>query len=78
MKREYSKQVEKFLGNQTTSVVLRIKSAIEKLPAGDVKKMKDQKNLYRLRVGSFRILFTLTPTLITIDRIDSRGQIYKH
>ena len=77
MQREYSKQAEKYLSNQTLETILRIKSAIEKLPAGDVKKMKGTKNQYRLRVGAFRIMFTQTPELITVEKIDSRGQIYK-
>lgn len=78
MKRKYSKQAEKFLASQTVDTILRIKSAIRNLPAGDVKKMKSQKNQYRIRVGDFRILFTLTSKSIIIDRIDSRGQVYKH
>jgi len=78
MKREYSKQAEKYLASQTIVTILRIKSAVEKLPSGDVKKMKGKQNQYRLRVGAIRILFTQTPTLITIEKIDSRGQAYKH
>ncbi|MCL2199569.1 MAG: type II toxin-antitoxin system RelE/ParE family toxin [Defluviitaleaceae bacterium] len=78
MKREYSRQAEKFLGGQAVDTIMRIKSAIEKLPAGDVKKMKGTKNQYRLRVGAFRILFTLAPGLIAINKIDNRGQVYKH
>jgi len=77
IRRKYSKQAEKFLASQTIDTILRIKSAVEKLPAGDVKKMKGYKNLYRLRVGAFRILFTQTPLQITVDKIDNRGQIYK-
>ena len=77
MRREYSKQAEKFLSSQSVDTILRIKLAIRKLPFGDVKKMKDTKNQYRLRVGDFRILFTRTQELITIDKIDNRGQVYK-
>ena len=77
MNRKYSKQAEKFLSGQAVDTILRIKSAIKMLPAGDVKRMKGNKNQFRLRVGAFRILFTQTQTLITIDKIDSRGQVYK-
>jgi len=77
VRREYSKQAEKFLSSQSVDTILRIKLAIRKLPFGDVKKMKDTKNQYRLRVGDFRILFTRTQELITIDKIDNRGQVYK-
>jgi len=77
MKREYTKQAEKFLASQSTDTILRIKTAISKLPEGDVKKVKGAKNLYRLRIGSIRILFTPTPALLKIEKIDNRGQVYK-
>ena len=77
MKREYSKQAERFLDSQSLDTTIRLKSAIGKLPAGDVKKMKGHKNKYRLRVGDFRILFERNTKSIVIERIDNRGQVYK-
>ena len=49
---------------------------------GDIKKMIGEDNLYRLRVGDFRILFEMsaksnTVTLIDVTNADNRGQIYK-
>lgn len=72
----YSKQATKFLARQEKSVQLRIKAAIEQLPAGDVKKLRGQP-YYRLRVGGFRILFDRDGNVIEIVKIDGRGQVYK-
>lgn len=73
---QYSKQAVKFLQKQTKQVQQRIISAINKLPAGDVKRMQGSK-LYRLRVGDFRILFSRTGEVLFIERIGNRGEIYK-
>lgn len=72
----YSKKAKKFLDKQDISSRNRIVKAIEKLPIGDVKKLHGL-NGYRLRVGSFRILFDRDGNIIDIVDIDNRGQIYK-
>lgn len=76
MEIHYSKQAIKFLGKQEESIRMRIKYAIMKLPAGDVKKLIGQP-YYRLRVGDFRVLFTRDGHIIEVSKIDNRGQIYK-
>jgi len=73
----YSKQADKFLDKQTDRVFYRIEAAINKLPEGDVTKLTGYKNLYRLRIGSFRILFTMENGTVMVDKIDNRGQAYK-
>ena len=55
----------------------RIKTAIEKLPFGDIKKLKGYQNDYRLRVGNLRVLFLLENDIITIKDVLPRGQAYK-
>lgn len=72
----YSKDAIKFLKKQTRQTQSRIISAIEKIPNGDIRKLKGRSG-YRLRVGSFRILFDEKGTIINIIDIDNRGQIYK-
>lgn len=72
----YSKQAVKFLAKQEASVRHRINDAIQRLPAGDVKKLKGQP-YYRLRVGDFRVLFDHNGIVIEIIKIDNRGQVYK-
>ena len=56
----------------------RIKEAIEKLPAGDVKKLKGYQYDYRLRVGNYRILFQSKGGEIIIKDVLPRGQAYKN
>lgn len=77
MKPTYSKQAEKFLEKQSDKVFVRVIDAVMKLPKGDVKKLKGNKELYRLRVGGFRILYRIKEGCVFVDKIDNRGQVYK-
>jgi mRNA-degrading endonuclease RelE of RelBE toxin-antitoxin system len=44
---------------------------------GDVLKLTDRENLYRLSVGKWRVFFGFdTPEVIRIHRIDNRGPAY--
>ncbi len=79
---EIRKKAMKFIQKQERSQQVRIFRAIYLLPQGSVKKMQGFTDLYRLRVGDYRILFEMnqktdTITLITITDADNRGQIYK-
>jgi mRNA interferase RelE/StbE len=44
---------------------------------GDVKKLKDQPNRYRLRVGSYRIMFALAGDIIQIYTVKDRKAAYE-
>lgn len=72
----YSKDAIKFLKKQTKQTQDRILSAIEKIPNGDIRKLKGRSG-YRLRVGTFRVLFDESGIIINIIDINNRGQIYK-
>lgn len=75
----FEKEARKFLDKQERSKRIRIYKAIYKLPQGtDIKKLKGC-NLYRLRVGDCRILYTVDDSirLIDIENIDNRGDVYK-
>lgn len=75
----FEKEAQKFLNKQDKNMRLRIYKAIYKLPDGtDIKKLKGH-NLYRLRVGDCRILYTIDEVikLIDIENIDNRGDVYK-
>lgn len=75
----FEKEAQKFLDKQDRSKRLRIYKAIYRLPDGtDIKKLKGY-NLYRLRVGDCRILYTIDDAirLIDIETIDNRGDVYK-
>lgn len=75
----FEKEAQKFLDRQDKAKRLRLYRAIYKLPGGtDIKKLKGH-NLYRLRVGDCRILYTVDDAirLIDIEHIDNRGDVYK-
>ena len=72
----YSKQAIKFLNKQDKPTKQRIVNAINALPAGDVKKLQGETG-YRLRVGSYRIIFDKKGNVLYIEKIDNRGQVYK-
>ena len=62
-------------------ILSRITEAIDKLeiepPEGDIKELQGHPGVYRVRVGGFRILYTIENACIVIFKIASRGQIYK-
>ncbi len=76
MEIQYSKQAEKFLRKQDVNTRNRILNAIHNLPSGDVKKLQGR-NGYRLRVGSYRVIFDKDGNVLYIERVDNRGQVYK-
>lgn len=56
----------------------RIKTAIEKIPDGDIKPLQGVKGSYRLRVGGWRILFSYPEAgVVLIEKIAPRGEVYK-
>lgn len=77
MKIEYAKKAVKYINSSDKSTKQRLKEAIEKIPHGDIKKLKGLESEYRLRVGDLRVLFTLKEDLVTINDIKPRGQAYK-
>lgn len=78
MEISYSRQAVKAISRMDVPTKQRIKLAIERLPEGDVKLLKGQLSTYRLRVGDQRVLFSCPDkNTILIEKIGSRGQIYK-
>lgn len=73
---QYSKQAIKFLKKQDKPTRKRIVTAINLLPAGDVKHLQGQ-NGYRLRVGDYRVIFDIHGNILYIEKIGNRGQVYK-
>ena len=79
----YHKDALKFLAKQEVANQERIAKGLTGLliipPRGDIKLLKGQQGLYRLRVGTCRILFEISHTekIVYIQAIDSRGGIYK-
>ncbi|MFZ3132227.1 MAG: type II toxin-antitoxin system RelE/ParE family toxin [Desulfosporosinus sp.] len=79
----YHKDALKFLAKQEVGVQERIAKGLTGLllipPKGDIKLLKGHEGLYRLRVGTYRLLFEInhTENIVYIQAIDSRGGIYK-
>src|SRR5205085_3792994 len=51
--------------------------AVQEDLAGDVKKLSVRTHEYRLRIGSFRVLFTLERDLISVYRVRDRRDVYE-
>lgn len=74
------KRAEKFIRRQTKENQTRLLRAIYGLPfSGNIKPMAGKKGLYRLRVGDFRVLYTVEQEIVTVRVLDAgnRGDIYK-
>lgn len=73
------KKAKKFIDSLPRNERMRVVSAIERLPNGeDIKKFKGHEGVFRLRVGSYRILYTVDNGELIVYVIDAgnRGQIY--
>ena len=75
------KPAEKFITRLTQSEKERILRAIHELPhKGDIKRLQGKKGqgMYRLRVGPYRVLYTVDNGQLVVCVIDAgnRGQIY--
>ena len=74
----YSKEAVKTIGSMDKPTKERIRKAIEALPSGDVKPLSGHHQLYRLRVGGWRIVFSyLDGESIAVERVAPRGGVYK-
>jgi mRNA interferase RelE/StbE len=77
----YRKEALKFLEKQSPDTQNRIKNGLKGLvnnpPLGDIKKLTNRE-LYRLRIGSFRVLFKIDHEneMIHIHIIGNRGDVY--
>ena len=73
------KPAKKFIDKLPKPDRARIADALEKLPDnGDIKELKGHKGWFRLRVGAYRIIYTVDNGRLIIRIIDAgnRGQIY--
>ena len=73
------KKAKKFIDRLPLNEKKRIVAAIELLPNGeDIKKLKGHNDLLRLRVGEYRIIYTVDHGELIVMVIDAgnRGEIY--
>lgn len=77
----FEKPAEKFIMRLAQPEKERVLRAIHELPhKGDIKRLKGKKSLgmYRLRVGPYRIIYTVDNGKLVVCVIDAgnRGQVY--
>lgn len=80
MRIQIDKPALKFLVKQPKPQQERLLRAIAKLPeAGDIKPMAGHDDLYRLRVGDYRVLYTVENAILIVRvlQIGNRGDVYK-
>lgn len=73
------KKAKKFIDALPRPDRVRVVDAIEQLPNGsDIKPLKGHDGLFRLRVGSYRIIYTVDHGQLIVYVIDAnnRGQVY--
>lgn len=75
---ELKKKARKFIKAQPPKQQERLIRAIYALPEGDVKPLTGFTNVFRLRVGDYRVIYELHDDilLITVVNVGNRGQIY--
>ena len=75
------KRAKKFLDKLSQNERSRIVREIERLPIGnDIKPLRGHDGLLRLRIGKYRVIYTVDNgrLIVVVIDIDSRGQIYKN
>ncbi len=78
----YSKQAIKSLKKMPCNDSVRVRAKIEeyasnpKAQLNNVKKLTGLDNLYRLRVGNYRVVFTETNVILSVEKIAPRGSVY--
>ncbi len=73
------KQAIKFISKQPKPHRERILKAIYQLPnEGDIKKLKGSDDTFRLRVGDYRVIYSVDGEALIVSVVDvgNRGQIY--
>lgn len=74
------KKAKKFIDRLPINEKRRVVSAIEQLPNGeDIKRVQGHDELLRLRVGDYRIIYTIDNGKLIVCIVDAgnRGDIYK-
>lgn len=77
---KFEKAALKFLKKQDKLTQERLLKVIKRLPNGtDIKRLQGYSDLFRVRVGNIRILYSIKENLkiINIENIDNRGDVYK-
>lgn len=73
------KPAARFISSLPKNDKERILRSVSKLPnEGDTKPLRGHKGFFRLRVGSYRIIYSVDHGVLTVRIVDAgnRGQIY--
>lgn len=73
----YTKSAMKNIKSLDIRVKDRVRIGIERIPLGDIKKLQGHSNLYRLRIGDYRVIYQVQDGIIIINAVLSRGEAYK-
>lgn len=77
---EFDKRAVKFISKQPKTQRERLFKAIYMLPlSGDIKAMQGHQGYFRLRVGDYRVIYTVDDNvlIVRIIEVGNRGDIYK-
>ena len=77
---EIDKRAVKFIAKQPKLQRERPLRAIYRLPfMGDIKAMQGYEGFYRLRVGDYRVIYTVNDDvlLVRVVEVGNRGDVYK-
>jgi len=78
MKIKFYRQATKTLKSMDRSTRARVASGISGIPQGDIKRLQGHDELYRLRIGDWRIVFSYyDKETVLIEKIAPRGGAYK-
>lgn len=78
----YHKSAVKFIAKldkiSQEQIANGLKGLLSLPPEGDIRKLKGHTGLYRLRIGSFRVIFHINhqERVIFIQAVGNRGDIY--
>lgn len=79
MKISLSKQAAKYYEKSSANLQKRFDKAFQSIlrGEGDIKAMQGEPGFFRMRTGSFRIIFSIGADEVFIEKIGPRGDIYK-
>jgi mRNA interferase RelE/StbE len=74
-----SKQSTKYYQKAPAQLQAKFDKAFEDIlkGEGDIVAMKGEPGFFRMRVGDFRIIFSVTADAVVIEKIGPRGDVYK-
>ena len=83
MRIEFGTKTLKFLSKSEKSDSTRIFKRIEELGENqypqDAKKLKGERDVYRIRVGDFRVIYRIIreDDVVLVFRVDKRSRVYR-